>query len=351
MGQTRIRLRSKEKLMLFSDLSTMLTAGIPILETIESLEHDTKGNLKEVLAELKRALNNGEPLSHAMARFPRAFDAVIINLMRAAESGGTLEETLQDIVKTTKKEIAFSSGLKTALIYPLFVMVLFTGIILLMLTFVIPRISKVFTNLHVHVPWATRQLIHASAFFIAHWMVVVPGIIGFVILLSMVISANRRTVIRMIFSLPGLKRLGLNIDLARLTRSLGQLLKAGVPIEETLTLSKRTVQKKQVIAVIEQMQRSIEAGKPLGTGLRKTNGVIPAMMSRSIETAEVSGTLEQTLHNLAEHFDTQVEDSVKAVSSILEPAMIVVVGVMVGGLMITVIAPIYNLTSQIQVKR
>ncbi len=350
MKQSRIRLRGKEKLMLFSDLSTMLTAGIPVLETIESLEADSKGNLKKVLVDLRRALTNGESLSRAMSRFPNAFDAVIINLMRAAESGGTLEETLQDIVKTTKKEMAFGSSLKMAMIYPLFVMVLFSAIVLLMLTFVIPRISKVFITLRVKLPLATKELILASNYFMHHWLLVVGIIIGFIILVSVLISTYKRAFVRAILSLPGLKRLGLNIDLARLTRSLALLVKAGVPIDETLTLSKRTVQKKQVIQAVEEMQQSIEAGKPLATSLRKANGVIPAMMARSIETAETSGTLEQTLQNLAEHFELQVEESIKAVSSLIEPIMIVAVGLMVGALMITVIAPIYGMISQIQPK-
>lgn len=346
----KLRLSSREQLALFTDLSTMLTAGIPLLESIESLEPDARGNLKKVLGQLRRSLTNGESMASAMARFPRAFDSVVINLMRAAEAGGTLEATIKDIVETIKKEVAFNKSLKTAMIYPAFVMGLFTAIVILLLTFVIPRLAQAFASLHTKVPWATTQLIHASAYFVDHWLLIGAAFIVLVILVCLFVSKNKRLIARAILNLPGLRRLGLNMDLARVTRSLALMLKAGVPLDEALALVKKTVQKKQIWLIIGQMQRSMNAGKPLASGLRNTGGVIPVMMVRSMETAEITGTLEQTMESLAEHFDTQVSDSLKAVSALIEPLMIVVVGGLVGLLMITVIAPIYNATSHFKIK-
>ena len=346
MGQAKIRLSNKVQLSLFNDLSTMLSAGIPVLDTIESLEPDAKGPLKAVLGELRRALDNGEPLADAMSRFPKSFDQVTVNLIRAAEAGGTLEDTLKDIVAKLKKQAAFSSNLRMAMIYPGFVMVIFTGILVLLLTFVIPRIGAVFTTMHTKVPFATQQLMKASSFFLHHWPVIIASVVVFVALFVWFASTHRKAIGRAILALPVFHRLGLNIDLARFTRSFELSLKAGVPLDETLALSKRTAQKKQIIAVIEQMQRSLNAGKPLATGLRHTNGVIPVMMARALETAEESATLESTLQSLAEHFDNQVDESLKAISSLLEPLMIMFVGLFVGILMVTVIAPIYTMTSK-----
>lgn len=341
----KLKLNNKDKLVLFADLATMLGAGIPILEAIESLASDAKGNLHKVLIELRRSLNNGENLARAMSRFPRAFEPVTVNLIRAAESGGTLEETLQDIVRTTKKQAAFSTSLKTAMIYPAFVMTIFTGIIILLLTFVVPRLGQVFKAMHTKVPWATQQLMNASGFFLAHWPFIVCGIIVTIILIATFVSHYKRTIIRWILSLPGLSHLGITIDLARLTRSLALLLKAGVPLEEALDLTKHTLSKKETVAVVEQMELSMSAGKPLATGLRDTDGVVPVMMARSMETAEMSGTLEQTMQSLAEHFDEQSEEKLKVISSLIEPVMILTAGLLVGSLMICVIAPIYNITS------
>lgn len=346
MKPVKIRLKGRERLELFTNLHTMLTAGIPILETVESLEPDAKGGQQKILAELRRALNNGETLATAMKRFPRAFDDITINLLQAAESGGTLEETLDDIVKNTKKEIAFGSDIKAAMVYPTFVMVLFTGIVVMLLTFVIPRMSDVFTKMKIDVPPVTLAAMHASKFFLAHWPIVTLVAVSLLVLVGILYKTYKRATIRLLLSLPFLRRLGLNIDLMRLTRSLALLLKAGVPLDETLILAERTVQKKQVRAVIEKMQANTEAGKPLATGLRDSQLGVPVMMVHSMETAEESGTLEPTMQRLSEHFDTQATEGLKSISSLLEPIMIVVVGLLIGGLMLTVVIPMYSMTSQ-----
>lgn len=346
---SKLRLSSKERLSIFTDLSTMLTAGIPILEAIESLVPDAKGHVKKVLIVLKNSLYNGEPLSRSLAKMPKAFDPVSVNLVRSAEAGGTLETTLHDIVQATKKETAFSDQLRATMIYPLFVMVIFLGIVILMLTFVIPRVAKVFSSLKVNMPWITKDMIKMSTVFMAHWIIIIVCLFIGVVLISVLIRTHKRVIFRLLLSLPMLKQLGINIDLTRFTRSFGLLMRAGVPIVEALELSEHVVQKKAIIEVIHQMRIDIAAGRPLATSLRKPKSIIPPIMSRSIKTAETSGTLNQTLQNLTEYFDDQVTESLKIVSSLIEPVLIILVGIMVGGLMIAIIAPIYNMISQINV--
>jgi type II secretory pathway component PulF len=343
----KIRLKSKEKLSIFTDLSTMLTAGIPILEAVESLLADTKGNQKKVFIKLRSSLYNGEPLSKALGQMPHAFDAVSVNLIRSAEAGGTLETTLKDIVAATKKEMAFSEQLRSTMIYPIFVMIIFFGIVILMLSFVIPRVSEVFSSLNVKMPWITKVMIKASRIFTAHWLIIIVLLVVLGFLVGFIFRTYKRAILRVVLALPMFKQLGINIDLTRFTRSFGLLMRAGVPIIESLELSERVVQKKAIIAIVEQMKTDIAAGRPLATSLRKPHSVIPPIMSRSIKTAETSGTLNQTLENLTEYFDEQVSESLKVLSSLVEPLLIVVVGVMVGGLMIAIIAPIYDMISQI----
>ena len=346
----RLRLSSKERLSLFSDLSTMLEAGISILEAVESLESNSKGNLRRTLQVMHEALTNGESLADAMESLPAAFDPITINLVRAAEAGGTLEETLHNIVLTTKKELAFSDQLRTTMIYPAFVMAVFLGILLLMLTFVIPRVAKVFSTLPVHLSAITRFVFSSSSFFLDHWLFITSGLVIALFIAGYLVSINRRAVIGFILSLPLLNTLGRNIDFARFTRSFGLMMHAGVPIDEALALSKRVVQKKQIIAVVQLMQDNMQSGAPLSAGLRDTDGLVPPLMSRSMETAEKSGTLDETLQNLTEYFDEQVTQSLKVIGSLVEPVLLVVVGVLVGTLMITIIGPIYGLISQISSK-
>jgi type IV pilus assembly protein PilC len=275
---------------------------------------------------------------------------VTINLIRAAETGGTLEDTLTDIVATTKKDLVFSDNLRTTMIYPAFVMVVFLGIVILMLTFVIPRVAKVFDGMRVHIPPITRAMISASNAFTSHYVLIIAAFIAIVVGISVLVSMNRKVLIRILLGLPGLRKLGHNIDFTRFTRSLALLMHAGVPLEDALQLSERVVQNKEIMAVIHQMRHNVVTGNKLSKGLRDYGNLIPPIMTRSIETAESSGTLEKTMQNLAEYFDGQVTESLKAVSSLVEPVLLIVVGIMVGTLMVTIIAPIYNLISQINPK-
>jgi type II secretory pathway component PulF len=285
-----------------------------------------------------------------MSELPNAFDVITVNLIHAAEMGGTLEETLQDIVRTLKKEMAFSASIRTTMIYPAFVGILFVVIVVMMLAFVVPRISKVFLALRVDMPAMTRFLFEASAYFLENWLFILLGAIVGVTLLSVFVHYNKRAIIRLFLGLPWLKTLGRNIDLARFTRSFALLLKSGLPVDEALELSGRVVQKKRVLKIVEQMRDDVASGQGLATHLREHHNIIPIIMTRSLETAESSGTLEKTMQNLSEYFSEQVEQNLKILSSLMEPIMLVVVGGLVGGLMLTVMAPMYNLISQVQNK-
>lgn len=350
MKTAYIRLRGKDRVALFSDLSTMLIAGIPILQCLDTLLEDAKGSPRKVLAHMQKRLADGSPLSQAMEELPRAFEPITVNLIRAAEAGGTLEETLIDIVKTQKKELEFSSNLRTTMVYPAFVGVIFLGIVILMLTFVVPRVEKVFLSLRVSLPPTTKFMFAASNVFMHNWLMISVGFVAGIVLVSVLVAYYKRLIIRGLLALPGLNNLGKNIDLTRFTRSFALLLKAGVPLDEALQLSERVVQKGSVVKVIRQMNADITAGESLSTHLHDFKHVIPTMMARSIETAETSGTLEKTMQNLSEYFNEQVEQNLKVLSSLIEPTMIVIVGLMVGTLMLTIMAPMYNLISQIKGK-
>ena len=223
---SRIRLRSKDRLSIFADLSTMLTAGIPILEALDSLSTDSKGNNKKALSFMQKALYNGTSLSTVLGQMPNAFDPVSVNLVKSAEVGGTLDTTLRDIVISTKKEMEFSNQIRNTMIYPLFVMVVFTGIIILMFTFVIPRVAEVFTSMNVHIPWITRVMIKMSKFFISNWILIFLAIALIICLFVVFVRSNRSLISRTILSLPILRTLGTNIDLARFTRSFGLLMRS-----------------------------------------------------------------------------------------------------------------------------
>ena len=168
MNAKKISISNNDKLSLISNLSTMLAAGIPILETIDSLLEDSKGNTSKVLETLKDDLSQGKHVYHAFSRFPKVFDSVTVNIIKASEEAGTLDVTLKDVKENMKKETEFSDKVKSALVYPIIVMVVFIALLFVMLIVVIPRISSVFTKLNMELPLPTKILIFVSDALVSH---------------------------------------------------------------------------------------------------------------------------------------------------------------------------------------
>lgn len=340
-------LQRKDKLSLISNLATMMNAGIPILEAVDSLLAESKGAIRKVLAELRDSLYEGHPLSHGMKKMPNIFDPVTINLVRAAEEAGTLETVLQDLTKSIKKDMAFSDRLKSSLTYPMFVLVIFAGVLTFILAFVVPRLGRVFSGFSGELPPATTFLINVSNILLDYYPFIIAGVIASTALVVVLYRVHRRAVLNALLSVPGLRQLGRQIDLANFTRSMALLLKAGIPISEALEFSEAVASKKDVIEMIQRMKKDVTAGHPLSTGLKGSKKVAPQMMIRIVETAEASGALETAMQDLAEYFESQVKHTLKTVSTLLEPIMLVVMGLLVGGMMLAVIAPIYSLITQL----
>lgn len=346
MWKPEATLQKKDQLELISNLATMLAAGIPIFEAVDSLREESKGAIRKVLNILHDSLAEGHPLSHGMEKLPRVFDPVTVSLIKAAEESGTLEQTLKDLTLSIKKEQAFNDQLKSSLTYPAFVFFIFIAVLTFILGFVVPRLGRVFSGL-ADLPASTEFLLSASQFLRGNFKLIILVIAVVVMALVMFYKSHRREVLNALLSLPGLRRLGQEIDLANFSRSMGMLLSAGIPVAEALSFSTAVVSKKEVRRMIERMRKDVDAGHSLARGMRASKGVAPAMMVRITETAEASGALESSMKDLSDHFEAQVSKRLKSAATLLEPVMLVVMGLLVGGMMLAVIAPIYNLIGQL----
>lgn len=342
-----MKLKAKEKLQIISNLATMLSSGIPILEALDTLLEDSKGNATQVLKTLRESVNAGKPMSDGMAKLPKVFDAVTINIIRAAETAGTLEDALHDLTKTIKKDMAFNDRIRTAMLYPGFIMAVFVGVLLLILLFVIPRISKVFEGLRVDLPLPTQILIHVSNFMLHYSLYMLAGLVVAIVVLIVLFKTQKKAIANFFLGLPLLKPIGRLVDLTRFTRSMGQLLKAGVPVAEALKLSANVVNKREISVLITNMYESVSDGRPISDGLKGADKILPPIMRHILQTAERTGTLEASMLELSEYCDTQVSRTLKNLTALIEPVLIVFIGLLVGGMMLAIIAPIYGIISQI----
>ncbi len=347
MNTKRITLSANDKKTLVGNFATMLSAGISILEAVDSLLEDAKGNQKKVLEVLRDDLMQGQHVHEAFGKFPKVFDKVTVNIIKASEEAGNLDETLKDLTNNIQKEMEFSDKIKSAVMYPLLISVVFVGVLLMILIVVVPKISTVFLRLKVPLPLPTRVLIFISGLLINNTIFFVGGLALFVGILVFIYRTNKQIIFGFLFKLPVVSELVKEIDLTRFCRSFYHLLSSGIPINAALELCQDVVMRKDIAETIANSREMVLSGKRLSEGFKAHKGIMPTIMIKMIEAGEKTGTLDKSLQEISEHLDYQVSSTLKILTALLEPIMLVAVGVMIGGMMLAIIAPIYGLIGQV----
>lgn len=340
-------LSGNDKITLISNMYTMLSSGIPILETVNSLLEDAKGNQRKVLLTLRDDLGQGQHIYFTFSKFPKIFDKVTVNIIKASEEAGTLDVTLKDLKDIIKKDMEFNDKVRSAFIYPIFIMVVFFVVMLVILIVVVPKISTVFSRLNVPLPLPTQIMIYLSNMLLTNTIPIVIGAILIVMGLMYAYKRNKKIFIIALTSLPLVSRLAELVDLTRFSRSLYLLLNAGIPITNALELTEEVVVRRNVHHAIKHAKEVVFGGKKLSEGLKDNKRVIPSIMIKIVEAGERSGSLDHAMQDVSEYLDYQVSTTLKTVTALIEPLLLVVVGGLVGGMMMAIIAPIYSIIGQV----
>ncbi|MCA9370205.1 type II secretion system F family protein, partial [Candidatus Woesebacteria bacterium] len=318
-----VRLGGEDKINLISGIATMLSAGIPILETVNSLLDEAKGNTKIILEAMRDDLAAGQFMHETLGKFPKVFDKVTINLVRAAEEAGNLEQTLADVQDSIRKQMEFNDKIKSAMMYPVFVMVVFVGVLLMILVVVVPKISQVFSRMNMELPLPTRIMMQSSNALVGHPFIVTGSVVVFFVVLALIFKYQRHVLTRVLFALPIVRGLVKNIDLTRFTRSLYLLLTSGLPIVFALELASEVVVRDDVQKMLQTAQEMVVSGKSLSEGLKTDNHIMPGSLVKLIEVGEKSGTLDVSLRTISESLDYKVSKDLASATALLEPIMLV----------------------------
>lgn len=342
-----ITLSTSEKVGFVSNLHTMLAAGIPILEVVTSLLEDAKGSQKKVLTAMRDDLGQGQHLYYTFSRFPRIFDKVTISIVKAAEEAGTLDETLKDMKGNILKDREFNDRIRGALIYPMFIVIVFIVVMVVILIVVVPKISTVFSRMNIELPLPTKVMFFLSNILLTYPLQTIALTLIFLSGFIYLFSRYKKTFIRGLISLPLISLLARQIDLARFARSLYLLLNSGIPITTALELAQEVVIKKEIYEAIKHTRTMVTGGKKLSEGLKDYKGILPSIMIKIVEAGERSGSLATSMEDITEYLDYEVTSTLKTVTAMIEPLMLVGVGVLIGGMMVSIIAPMYGLISQV----
>lgn len=348
MNSLGVRLSTDEKINFFGNLSTMLSSSISLLDSVNTLLEESKGNLKFFLTTLRDDIVAGKRINTTFAKFPKSYNKVIVNLVRAAEEGGTLETTLMDIKNNIQKESEFTDKVRSALMYPVIISTILVGVLLMILIVVIPKIAVVFTRLRVELPMATKVLIAVSSFLLTKYVYVIFGLVVILVIGVFLYKEKRQFFVNVLVSLPLINTISKKIDLTNFARSLYLLLSSGLPISSALELSNEVVNSKQIREIIDKSRKMLVSGKQLSGGLKQyKKKVIPVIMVRLIEVGEKSGTLDKSMRDISSYLDYEVSKDLKTMTALIEPIMLIFVSVAVGVMMISIIGPIYGMISQV----
>lgn len=347
MKDKNISISGAEKLGLISNLSTLISAGIPILPSIDSLLEDAKGGSKKILEEAKADLLQGKHLYLSFSKFPNVFNKVSVNVIRGAEEAGQLSATLKILRDEVRKEIEFNDKIRSALTYPILVLLVMIGIVIVILVVAVPKIDTVFSRLRVDVPLPTKIM-----FFVSH---IILTYTVWVILAAVLLSVGgyflyrkkKRWLLSLLYPLPIFSTLFREIDLTRFSRSMHLLLSSGITITNALELTEDVVQNPKIAKSIAFAKETISSGENLSVAFKKHKRIFPGVMVKIIEAGEKTGTLDKSMEDISEYLDYRVSNSLKTLTVALEPVMLVIVGLLVGGMMLSIIAPIYNLIGQV----
>lgn len=339
-----VQLSRKDKLIFAKYLSVLLGAGLAIDESVDVLNKQAKGSLKRILDHLSMTVKHGETLAVGLSAFPHVFSPLFINLVASGESSGNLQGNLLNVVGQMEKEYELNSKIRGALMYPIIIVIVAFLIAGGIFVFVLPNVIDMFKSLDVELPLATKILIAVATFISAHGILTVAGIIGFLLLIGAVrkISFFDPALHGMILLVPIIGGIAKKVNLARFTRSLGTMVQSGIPIDEAVIITQSVLDNVYYKHVFDKLTEAIKLGNDLSSVLEMHPRLIPSMATHVIYVGEQAGSLGDMLIYLAKFYEQEVSDVTDNLSQLLEPFLLIFIGVMVGGLALAVMTPIYE---------
>jgi len=341
---------AKELAIFTRQFSVMIDSGLPLVQCLEILASQQENKtFQKVLAGTRASVEGGATLSAAMRQYPKVFDALYVNMVEAGETGGILDTILQRLSSYIEKNVKLQRAVKSALVYPVGVLTVAAGVIILLLWKVVPIFATLFAGLGVDLPLPTRIVINLSNLvgsIFGFLMLVAFGAILFGLKVWYGTPQGRYILDGVILKVPIVGILLRKIAVARFTRTLGTLIASGVPILEGLDITAKTSGNAIVEKALNQVRKSLEEGKSLTEPL-KDSEVFPGMVTQMISVGEQTGAMDAMLQKIADFYEEEVDAAVKDLLTALEPIMIVFLGLVVGGVVISMYLPLFSLIGKL----
>jgi len=344
-----VKLHPRDLVSLYRQWGRMLRAGVPILKTLSILaEQSEQPSVKALLQQIYEDVKQGHPVSEAARKFPRVFLDFDVALIQAGESVGKLYETLLELASYREKQLVFSSKLKSALSYPAFVFFVGIGTVYFMLAQVIPQFSQFFLDLGQELPLPTKILIALSSYFQLYGFAVIAALTALFFLMkaSLKLEKNRIAYHRFLLKLPVFGKVLAKAEIARISRTLDLLLANGLSLVKALQAAYPVCTNELFRLNLAACLKRVEEGGILSQGFTESK-LYPAMVTYMVRTGEESGNLHESMSEIAEWYESEVQDSLTLVTKLIEPVFILVIGLVIGAIVIALLLPVFSMSAAI----
>ncbi len=357
-----VRVSSKDVCRLTRQLATLLRAGMPLVPALSALTEQLKSSLKrrtkyvqsrektlaEIVEQVRDSVNAGSSLADALSQHPDVFSPLFVNMAAAGQASGTLEEILIRLADILEKRLHVASKVKSAIAYPLMMTIVATGVVVFLMSYVVPSITQIFLDMNQTLPWPTRVLISVSNSIKAYTIIAAFTCCAALVAIGALYRTKqgRFLIDHSKLNLPLFGKLILKVETARLTRTLGTLLASGIPILRALKITKGVIQNSFVASALDRVCESVSKGEALANAVR-TVEIFPPVVFHIIATGQLNGNLEEGLIHIADMYDDEVEIAAKTLTSLLEPAILLIMGMVVGFIVLAILLPIFEINQLI----
>jgi len=343
------KVKLKNMVIFSRQFATMIDAGVAIVRCLDILETQSKDPaLKPVIAHCKKDVKGGMSLTDAFSKHPNVFSRLYVNMVKAAETGGILDKILDRLATFLETEQEIRGKIKAAMIYPVLVLVFAFCMVIALFMFVLPKFKELFDSMNVEMPVATRALFGISAVMQGYWYVGVIGVVGGVIAYRWYSKTDQGAwqIDTLKLKFPVIGELVQKMAISRFSRTFATLIHSGVPMMRSLEIVGETSGNKVIAHAIDSARNAIREGQKISLPLAQS-ALFPGMVTHMIDVGEETGRLSEMLSKVSDFYDQEVENAVKALTSMIEPCLIVVMGGIVGFIAVSIMAPIFKLISSV----
>ncbi len=336
--------------MMTRQLATLLVAGLPLVEALGVMVDQTeKKSVKSLMADIREEIRGGASYSAVLERYPREFSQIYVHMVRAGEASGALDQILFRLAEFLEKQLALKHKVTNAILYPALMLIVGVSVLFFLMTFVVPKITAVFTSLKQALPWPTVVLMSISHFLADYWAVILGGVglIVWAVRRAMKTEAGQLTADRWLLKIPLIGEVARMVAISRLTSTLATMLASGVQLLDAMDVAKRVMNNRVLEHAVEGARQNIREGETIAEPLKRS-GEFPALVTHMIAVGERSGEMEEMLRRIGQIYDGEVDRVITRFTSLLEPIMILVMGVLVFFIVVAILLPIFEMGQMVR---